>query len=40
MQKLWADIYNLPDLATDGSQWDHLFADGEKFQLGDDARAA
>ena len=34
-QKLWADIYNLPDLRTEGSQWDHLFADGEKFRLGD-----
>jgi len=33
-QKLWAEIYNLTDLRTDGSQWDHLFADGEKFRLG------
>ena len=34
VQKLWADIYNLPDLAADGSQWDHLFAEGETFRLG------
>ena len=34
-QKLWADIYNFTDLRTDGSQWDHLFADGEKFRLGE-----
>jgi glyoxylase-like metal-dependent hydrolase (beta-lactamase superfamily II) len=34
-QKLWADIYNFTDLRTDGSQWDHLFAEGEKFRLGE-----
>ncbi len=34
VQKLWTDIYNLSDLAGDGSQWDHLFADGEQFRLG------
>ena len=34
VQKLWTDIYNLSDLACDGSQWDHLFADGETFRLG------
>ncbi|GAH56192.1 unnamed protein product, partial [marine sediment metagenome] len=28
VQKLWKDIYNLPQLATDGSQWDRLFAHG------------
>jgi glyoxylase-like metal-dependent hydrolase (beta-lactamase superfamily II) len=33
-QKLWADIYNLTDLRTDGSQWEHLLADGEKLRLG------
>lgn len=33
-QKLWADIYNFTDLRTDGSQWEHLFADGEQLQLG------
>lgn len=35
VQKLWRDIYNLPDLATDGSQWDRLFVDGETFQVGE-----
>ena len=30
-QKLWADIYNFTDFRTDGSQWEHLFADGEQF---------
>ena len=35
VQKLWKDIYNDSLLfATDGSQWDKLFADGERFQIG------
>ena len=34
VQKLWKEIYNLPVLAADGSQWDHLFADGERFSVG------
>lgn len=35
VQKLWKKIYNLPDAyATDGSQWDRLFADDEVFQIG------
>ncbi len=35
VQKLWKDIYNLPDsFPTDGSQWDRLFADGERFKIG------
>ena len=34
VQKLWRDIYCLPDLAVDGSQWDRLFADGERFLIG------
>ncbi|HET8996339.1 MAG TPA: MBL fold metallo-hydrolase [Acetobacteraceae bacterium] len=35
VQKLWQAIYNLPDsFPTDGSQWDHLFADGERFRIG------
>ena len=39
VQKLWKGIYNWPDLATDGSQWDRLFADGETFRVGSiDAR--
>ena len=35
VQKLWKKIYNWPDLPTDGSQWDRLFADGETFTIGD-----
>jgi len=39
VQKLWKDIYNWPELRTDGSQWDHLLADGEHFRVGNiDAR--
>jgi len=35
VQELWKDIYNLPDdFPTDGRQWDHLFADGETFKVG------
>jgi glyoxylase-like metal-dependent hydrolase (beta-lactamase superfamily II) len=35
VQKLWKEIYNLPDtFPTDGSQWDRLFADGERFRIG------
>src|SRR3546814_15888955 len=35
VQKLWQNIYCLPDLATDGSQWDRLFAAGDRFMLGE-----
>lgn len=34
VQKLWKSIYNWPELATDGSQWDRLFAHGETFKVG------
>lgn len=35
IQKLWKNLYNLPDsFPTDGSQWDCLFADGDKFPIG------
>jgi glyoxylase-like metal-dependent hydrolase (beta-lactamase superfamily II) len=35
VQKLWKGIYNYPDcFPTDGSQWDRLFADGERFKIG------
>ncbi|MEB8386806.1 MBL fold metallo-hydrolase [Rhodobacteraceae bacterium KMM 6894] len=35
VQTLWQDIYNLPDdFARDGSQWDHLFADGDELMVG------
>ena len=35
VQRLWKSLYNLPDsFRTDGSQWDKLFADGERFSIG------
>jgi glyoxylase-like metal-dependent hydrolase (beta-lactamase superfamily II) len=35
VQKLWKELYHLADdFRADGSQWDRLFADGEKFKLG------
>jgi glyoxylase-like metal-dependent hydrolase (beta-lactamase superfamily II) len=35
VQALWSKIYNLPDLPTDGSQWDKLFVAGERFKIGE-----
>jgi glyoxylase-like metal-dependent hydrolase (beta-lactamase superfamily II) len=36
VQGIWKKLYNLPDtFSTDGSQWDHLFADGERFAIGE-----
>jgi glyoxylase-like metal-dependent hydrolase (beta-lactamase superfamily II) len=35
VQKLWRDIYNWPALPVDGSQWDQLFADGDRFRIGE-----
>ena len=34
VQALWKDLYGLDDLATDGRQWDRLFADGDTFSIG------
>ncbi|WP_349359117.1 MBL fold metallo-hydrolase [Stappia sp.] len=35
VQALWQKLYNLPaDFPVDGSQWDRLFADGERFMVG------
>ncbi|MFG1421298.1 MBL fold metallo-hydrolase [Roseixanthobacter liquoris] len=34
VQRLWKEIYNLPDFPADGSHWDHLFADGDSFSIG------
>lgn len=35
VQKLWKDLYNLPEsFPTDGRQWDRLFAEGERFMVG------
>jgi uncharacterized protein (TIGR01244 family) len=39
VQRLWQSIYNSPELKVDGSQWDCLFDDGERFKIGSiDAR--
>ena len=36
VQRLWKDIYNYPDsFPTDGSQWDRLFADDDRFTIGE-----
>ncbi|TPG06577.1 MBL fold metallo-hydrolase [Sphingomonas oligophenolica] len=35
VQKLWKDIYRLPDLPEDGSQWDQLFGAGDTFRVGE-----
>lgn len=34
VQKVFRGIYNADDVLTDGSQFDHLFADGEHFAIG------
>ncbi|MXV43527.1 MBL fold metallo-hydrolase [Saccharibacter sp. 17.LH.SD] len=34
VQKLWKKLYNLPNLKTDGSQWNHLFKEGDHFTIG------
>ena len=33
--KIWADIYNLPDAFDPARDFDRLFAEGERFALGD-----
>ncbi|MGM0521888.1 MAG: MBL fold metallo-hydrolase [Pseudomonadota bacterium] len=39
VQELWKGIYHWPDFPADGRQWDHLFAEGETFKVGNiDAR--
>jgi glyoxylase-like metal-dependent hydrolase (beta-lactamase superfamily II) len=35
VQTLWKDIYNWPSFPTDGSQWDKLFTEGERFRIGE-----
>lgn len=35
VQKLWKAIYNWPEFAADGSQWDRLFEEGDTFEIGD-----
>jgi glyoxylase-like metal-dependent hydrolase (beta-lactamase superfamily II) len=34
VQKIWKKIYNLPDFPADGSEWDRLFKDGDRFKVG------
>lgn len=34
VQKLWKEIYNWPELKTDGSQWDKLYEDRDNFMVG------
>jgi glyoxylase-like metal-dependent hydrolase (beta-lactamase superfamily II) len=35
VQETFKGVFNLKDLATDGSQFDHRFADGETFRIGE-----
>lgn len=35
VQETFKAVFNLKELATDGTQFDHLFGDGETFQVGD-----
>jgi glyoxylase-like metal-dependent hydrolase (beta-lactamase superfamily II) len=39
VQKVFKELFDIPELATDGSQYEHLFVDGDTFQVGNiDAR--
>ena len=35
VQTIWKAIYNLPNLPADGSQWDRLLKDGDRFRIGE-----
>jgi len=35
VQETFQGVFNIEDLATDGSQFDHLFEDGDEFSIGD-----
>jgi glyoxylase-like metal-dependent hydrolase (beta-lactamase superfamily II) len=35
VQAVFRKIFNAPDMATDGSPFDHLFEDGEDFRIGE-----
>jgi glyoxylase-like metal-dependent hydrolase (beta-lactamase superfamily II) len=35
VQRIFRPVFNFDDLATDGSDFDHLFSDGEKFAVGE-----
>jgi len=34
VQETFKEVFNIGDLATDGSQFDHLFDDGDEFKVG------
>lgn len=34
VQRIFRPVFNATDLKTDGSDFDHLFADGERFEIG------
>jgi glyoxylase-like metal-dependent hydrolase (beta-lactamase superfamily II) len=34
VQETFKGVFNIDDLATDGSQFDHLFDDGDEFEIG------
>lgn len=40
VQEAFKGVFNLRDLATDGSQFDRLFSDGDRFDVGDIAGRA
>ena len=35
VQKIFRPVFNLTDISGDGSEFDHLFADGETFKIGE-----
>ena len=35
VQRIFRPVFNADDLKTDGSDFDHLFADGESFRIGE-----
>ncbi|MBX6330128.1 MAG: MBL fold metallo-hydrolase [Pseudolabrys sp.] len=35
VQRIFRPVFNATDLKTDGSDFDHLFRDGERFKIGD-----
>ncbi len=35
VQRIFRPVFNMPDLKTDGSDFDHLFKDGETFAIGE-----
>ena len=39
VQRIWREIYHLSDFPADGSQWDRLFRDGDRFGIGGWTRA-